>query len=440
MLNWSNLKNVALAATVLSSALSVIAGRSAYAENGFKFPVLLCRFKQAELKNSGGTLKVVTDREWGPEYAFPVDHARASGGDFSGVYEISGSSYRLRLEGSIEQGFDVAGNHQLRLRTVLEKKLDKVDATGKLWQEVGQSSHTVVAKNQADGSVWENVYPYTFNAVEMQRYLVNGKLKQDLVIAGIRDGLLDQGSVFKVGPACGFLDARTAKSVASAENRQKYRSIFDRIPDRAQDGQDSSLVASRSEPKKRLELKLPAPEAQVAKTDANSAGNPADPRDERDEREKREQQQQQELLAQNGGAPAQQEMSPELQNQLAQQNQLADQAAAAYNFQQHQAQNGQAGAVEGRDLASAQASQTMQVGQVAQNLQALQSPEQVQQHLNQLEQQKAALVQQQILIDQQQQFLAQKQQDLSAQTSQTGDASQGQQIQSSQAAPVGQGF
>ncbi|MFL5813644.1 MAG: hypothetical protein ACJ763_08705, partial [Bdellovibrionia bacterium] len=297
-------------------------------------------------------------------------------------------------------------------------------------------------------------YPYTFNSAEMQRYVSNGKIKPELVIAGIRDGYLDKGSVFKVGPACGFLDAKTAKSVASAEDRAKYRAIFDQIAD----APAAPVVAAQTEPKKKIELKLPeAAPAQVASADAPV--------------ENRDQQEQQNLAQAHAeahaqdpaqmGAPlqqAQQEMSPELQAQLAQQNQLADQAAAAYSFQQQQAQNGlvQVGmpmpgvTIDGRDPASAQMPQVNNMGQMAQNLQGLQSPDQVQQHLNMLEQQRQALAQQQSLIDQQQAFLAQRQQDMAAvnasQTApengsqQQGAAPEAQAIQTSQAAPAGQSF
>jgi hypothetical protein len=455
MINWRRLKNATLTAAIASSAfVSTVSGAAdaASVDKDFKFPIVLCRFKQAVLKHSGGVLKVVADKDWGPEHAFPVGNVRmASGainGDFVGIYEIPNSSYRLRLEGDIVQALDVASNHQLRLKTVLEKKLDKADSSGKLWQEVGQTANSVAAHTQSDGMVWENVYPYTFNSAEMQRYFSGGKLKQDLVIAGIRDGYLDKGSVFKVGPACGFLDAKTAKSVASAEDRQRFRVIFDRIADVA--AAPAPVVAAQPEPAKKIELKLPeAAPAQVASADV-----PVENRD----------QQEQQNLAQahadahaqdpaQTGAPlqqaqsGQQEMSPELQAQLIQQNQLADQAAAAYNFQQQQAQNGMAqvgvqmpGAPgDGRDPASAQMPQVNTTGQMAQNLQALESPEQVQQHLNMLEQQRQVLAQQQSMIDQQQAFLAQRQQDMAASNPSPGsDATQA--IQTSQAAPVGQSF
>lgn len=479
MLNWRRLKNAAqttaIAATIVSSAL---VGTVAQAKDGagsarkpasaddFKFPIVLCRFKQAVLKDSGGVLKVSADRDWGPEYAFPVGNVHSVdmradngqmihvvNGDFSGIYDIQGSSYRLRLEGAIEQGLDLAGDHQLRLRTVLEKKLAKPDSSGKLWQEVGNSSNSVIAKTQSDGTVWENVYPYTFNSSEMQRYMAGGKLKQDLVIAGIRDGLLEKGSVFKVGPACGFLDGRTAKSVASAEDKRKFRAIFDKIPDAP--SSESALAANSAEPKKALSLKLPEPavQAPVQEQDQTQASNDSGAvRDAQEEQDRlaREAHERAHQEAPGGNA---QEMSPELQAQLAQQNQLADQAAAAYNMQSQLAQNGQVVA-DGRDPASsAGMPQANAIGQVAQNIQALQSPDQVQQNMNMLEQQRAALAQQQAQIDQQQQFLAQRQQELAAtgatqvdagqaqaQAGQAGDASQVQQIQSSQAAPMGQSF
>lgn len=503
MLNWRRLKNAAqttaIAATIVSSAL---VGTVAQAKDGagsarkpasaddFKFPIVLCRFKQAVLKDSGGILKVVADRDWGPEYAFPVGNVHsvdlradngqmihAVNGDFSGTYDIQGSSYRLRLEGAIEQGLDLAGDHQLRLRTVLEKKLAKPDSSGKLWQEVGNSSNSVIAKTQSDGTVWENVYPYTFNSSEMQRYMAAGKLKQDLVIAGIRDGLLERGSVFKVGPACGFLDGRTAKSVASAEDKLKFRAIFDKIPDAP--SSESALATNSAEPKKTLSLKLPEPAAQapvqeqVQNQASNDSGAVRDAQEEQERlaREAHERAHQEAAGGNDSSNPnavasqpqpqGQNEMSPELQAQLAQQNQLADQAAAAYNMQSQLAQNGQA-VTDGRDPASSAIPpvgmpQANTVGQVAQNIQALQSPEQVQQNMNMLEQQRAALAQQQAQIDQQQQFLAQRQQELAAtsatqvdaggqaqaqagQIVQAGDASQVQQIQSSQAAPMGQSF
>jgi len=435
MLNWRRIKNAALTATLVSSALG---SATAWADaKDFKFPIMLCRFKQAVLRDSGGILKVVADREWGPEYAFPVGNvrrsARVADGDFAGIYEIPDSAYRLRLEGSVEETLDAASPHQLKLHTVLEKKLDQPDASGKLWQEVGHSSRTVVATTQADGSVWENVYPYTFNSAEMKGYLSRGKLKQDLVIAGIRDGLLDRGSVFKVGPACGLLDGRTAKTVASAENRQKFRAIFDHIAD----GPDATQIASQAaaaESKKPIKFELPQHSSQVAQQ--------AIQQEEKDPRDQPEQQQPQAEQAQQ----AQQEMSPELQAQLAQQNQLADQAAAAYNFQQQQAQSGSVPvSADGRDPASSQIQGQVQ-GQVAQSLQSLQSPEQVQQHLSQLEQQRLALAQQQSALDQQQQFLMQKQQDLAsaAEANAQAQPQEGSQpsgaSQSSQAAPVGQGF
>lgn len=482
MSNWRRFKNAAqttaIAATILSSALAGAAeargkasSRKPASADDFKFPIVLCRFKQAVLKDSGGILKVVVDRDWGPEYAFPVGNVRATdsradngqtihvvNGDFSGSYEIQGSPYRLRLEGAIEQGLDLAGNHQLRLRTVLEKKLDKADASGKLWQEVGNSSNAVIAKTQTDGTVWENVYPYTFNSTEMQRYMSGGKLKQDLVIAGIRDGLLEKGSVFKVGPACGFLDGRTAKSVASAEDKQKFRAIFDKIPDAA--SSETALAASApAEPKKILSLKLPEAAPQVASQTSeqtplsNESGAVRDAQEEQ-ERLAREAHNQSHQEAVGGNDPSNATantpaMTPELQAQLAQQSQLADQAAAAYNMQSQQAQNGQI-PVDGRDPASSGMPQANNVGQIAQNIQNLQSPEQVQQNLNMLEQQKAALAQQQAMIDQQQQFLAQRQQDLAASGAAQGGADpannalQPEQIQSSQAAPqaapIGQSF
>jgi hypothetical protein len=455
MLNWRRLKNATLTAAIASSALVSTVSGAAAADKDFKFPIVLCRFKQAVLKNSGGVLKVVADKNWGPEHAFPVGNIRmASGainGDFVGTYEIPHSSYRLRLEGDIVQALDVAANHQLRLKTVLEKKLDKPDASGKLWQEVGQSANAVAAHTQSDGTVWENVYPYTFNSAEMQRYVSGGKLKQELVIAGIRDGYLDKGSVFKVGPACGFLDAKTAKSVASAEDRKKYRSIFDQIADAPAAPVVAAQGAAQPEPKKKIELKLPeAVPAQVASAEA-----PVENRDQQEQQNLAQAQAQAEAQAHAAaheqdpvqlGTPdqlaqqPQQEMSPELQSQLAQQNQLADQAAAAYNFQQQQAQNGlvQVGMPmpgapgDGRDPASAQLPQINNMGQMAQNLQGLQSPEQLQQQQNVLEQS---------LIDQQQAFLAQRQQDLAAvNASQGAAAPDAQAIQTSQAAPVGQGF
>jgi hypothetical protein len=448
MLNWRKLKNVTLAAAAASSALAGGTAHAAGVNKDFKFPIVLCRFKQAVLKDSGGSLKVVVDKDWGNEYAFPVGNVQSANGtlsgDFAGTYEIPNSSYRLRLEGDISQALDVAANHQLRLKTILEKKMKKADASGKLWQEVGQSANSVIAHSQSDGTVWENVYPYTFNSSEMQRYVVGGKLKQELVVAGIRDGLLNQGSVFKVGPACGFLDAKTAKSVASADDRQKYRSIFDQIPD----SPAASVVAEQTQPQapSPIELKIsqPAP-AEVAKAEPQT-----DERDRPQQPEQPEQQDQQQAVAQaDGQAQAGQAMSPELQAQLAQQNQLADQAAAAYNFQQQQVENGLAQpqaspqvspqvSEDGRDLASAQMPQQMpqanSVGQIAQNLQNLQNSEQIQQHMSMLERQREALAQQQSMIDQQQAFLAQRQQDMAANAAAqpAGDA---QVIQTSQAAP-----
>jgi hypothetical protein len=458
MLNWRKIKNAALAATVMSSTLGAMttpASADQDVTKDFKFPIVLCRFKQAVLKDSSGRLQVSVDQDWGPEYAFPVENVRALNtrskngqmirvmdGGFTGEYDVPNSSYRLKIEGSIRQGSDANVDHQMRFRTYLQKKLDKPDAAGNLWREVGQSHDFVTAKTQPDGKVWENIYPYTTNSLETSRYLVQGKLKRDLVTAGIRDGVLEKGTVFKVGPACGFLDGRTAKSVASAENREKFRTLFAKISD----APETPVMVAQAHP---LLLKKPA---EALATPANNEVASNDPTQNHDLPAAQnmpllhplDQAQGQVSANANPDANQQsgQEMSQQLQADLATQNRLADQAAAAYNIQQQQAQGGALlPNADGRDPAS-----SFQLAQAAQSLQASQTPEQIQQNLSQLEQQRQALMQQQSVLDQQQQMLMQRQQDVALAQNAQVDANAATQASSSPAQPTsgasltGQGF
>src|SRR4051812_10851530 len=94
----------ALAATALDLSMAMAQGQGLDAQDAmadFKFPIVLCRFKQAMLRESEGKLKLVVDSDWGPEQAFAVGNVRSINtrtdngsmirvieGEFAGDYAI----------------------------------------------------------------------------------------------------------------------------------------------------------------------------------------------------------------------------------------------------------------------------------------------------------------------------------------------------------------
>lgn len=245
-------KLAAAVAAVTSGAISFTTAWS-FADDSavdYKFPVTLCVFKVARVKDVGGKPHVKAE-DFTSEFAYRVENIQSLNtrdhtgrlvhvytGDFSGQYEIPDSNYRIRFEGSIQQGGSQLGAQpvdEMKLHSYLEKRDPK---TGGFVMQ-GQNTSEVQTSEQVDGSVWENVYSYSKNDTEFSSVMntdkdpekSNGKINPTKLLDALRDGKIDMGEVASAGPVCGLLDVKTAKKITI--HREQFKDIYDRISDPA---------------------------------------------------------------------------------------------------------------------------------------------------------------------------------------------------------------